>query len=500
MDQSLQEEIRTLKDILKLRAPKKVQEEVIEQQLKAFLQDSPDNIRLLSQISTDMQHVITHFIDYTDREGEGEARGEKREERPNPEPETPNPEPFEEEEMEEHPFETQKIRLKKNAMVGVDYHYQLDLASLKESYELYSLRLAGYEKYGLQFDLETGILAGTPPSDAAGNQLLGLYYRTEEEGEEKFKEISLIINPDPKSLWQNNEPDPDSLYPISHTDHLYLEQGGFRLQAASRRGRSHAHAGGFRDDAIALDFLAESGWAILAVADGAGSAPYARRGSELACVHALEGLKAHLAAGSLDEVLSEIGEEDIAENTSLRAACYTALVENAAWAAVEAIKAEAEKIEAETRDFSTTLLLTICKKVKAAYFFASFWVGDGAVGIYTAGAEAPLIMGTPDGGEFAGQTRFLTSREVWQDGAIADRVYFHLVKDFTACILMTDGVSDPRFETDAGLLKQENWDSLWDELPEAVKSGEGAPEALLQWLDFWAVGHHDDRSIAILRK
>lgn len=76
-----------------------------------------------------------------------------------------------------------------------------------------------------------------------------------------------------------------------------------------------------------------------------------------------------------------------------------------------------------------------------------------------------------------------------------------IVPDFTALMLMTDGISDPFFETDANLAKKEMWDKLWFNLSKEVEftdDNEQSQYQLLNWLDFWSPGNHDDRTIAIL--
>ena len=71
--------------------------------------------------------------------------------------------------------------------------------------------------------------------------------------------------------------------------------------------------------------------------------------------------------------------------------------------------------------------------------------------------------------------------------------------------MMTDGVSDPKFETDANLNNPDKWDDLWDDLThnkefpvELLDDNVAAKDQLLNWLDFWSPGNHDDRTIAIL--
>ena len=110
-------------------------------------------------------------------------------------------------------------------------------------------------------------------------------------------------------------------------------------------------------------------------------------------------------------------------------------------------------------------------------------------------------MGESDSGEFAGQTRFLTMPEITQPAELYRRLRFDIVPDFTALILMTDGISDPKFETDANLMKIEKWNELWTDLSKMVTfadDNELAADQLLKWLDFWSPGNHDDRTIAIL--
>ena len=90
-----------------------------------------------------------------------------------------------------------------------------------------------------------------------------------------------------------------------------------------------------------------------------------------------------------------------------------------------------------------------------------------------------------------------------------DRLRFSIEDDFTALMLMTDGVSDPMFETDNNLNSTAKWDEFWnmlhegfqdDEIPgvDLSDDNEESKYQLLRWLDFWSPGNHDDRTIAIL--
>ena len=100
--------------------------------------------------------------------------------------------------------------------------------------------------------------------------------------------------------------------------------------------------------------------------------------------------------------------------------------------------------------------------------------------------------------------------EIFKDGtAVFERLRFSIEDDFTSLMLMTDGVSDPMFETANNLNDFEKWKEFWNKIktgfPEDEIGGvdlsddnEESKNQLLKWLDFWSPGNHDDRTIAIL--
>ena len=53
-----------------------------------------------------------------------------------------------------------------------------------------------------------------------------------------------------------------------------IQAADFNIAACSQRGRSHEHAGTFRDDDFFVAQVADSNWSVLVVADGAGSAEF----------------------------------------------------------------------------------------------------------------------------------------------------------------------------------------------------------------------------------
>ena len=248
----------------------------------------------------------------------------------------------------------------------------------------------------------------------------------------------------------------------------------------------------------------------MSVADGAGSAKYSRAGSEIACNTAVERCKLKLTDSKMlekfeDSVVNyQAFDEDNKDDARKIVGDYLyQIIGTAAFNAHKAINAEAALQKIPVKQYATTLLLTICKHFEFGWFVASFWVGDGAICLYDKNAHMSKILGVPDEGEYAGQTRFLTMPEIFKDAtALYQRLRFYIVDDFTALFLMSDGVSDPKFETDANLNNPDKWDALWDDLKEngveLIDDNEAAKEQLLDWLDFWAPGNHDDRTIAIL--
>lgn len=331
------------------------------------------------------------------------------------------------------------------------------------------------------------------------------------------RKMPFVINQDPRKLWKNRPVDwenmPEPKYRKEDTQAEYvkveaLEDGTPQkdIVAASKRGRSHANDGTPRDDHFRMEHL-DNGWYVMAVADGAGSAKYSREGSRIAC----ETVVGHCEKSLADDVefeeyiktYNEYKEQSESDARKMVGDYIYKIIVNAAYKAQKAIFEEAKKQGLPQKQYATTLLLTICKKFAFGWFVASFWVGDGAICLYDREQHTAKILGIPDEGEYAGQTRFLTMPEIFKDpAALYKRLRFSIVPDFTALFLMSDGVSDPKFETDANLNNPDKWDALWDDLKEngveLTDDNEAAKDQLLDWLDFWSPGNHDDRTIAVL--
>jgi hypothetical protein len=281
----------------------------------------------------------------------------------------------------------------------------------------------------------------------------------------------LIVNHDPRSLWQNKPSDRDA--PGWKDDELCFRIAGAhdrQLLAASVRGRSHAHTGGFRDDDVALRVSADGAWNILAVADGAGSASHSRIGSRLATQVALEQAELGLAEqgpAAIDELLAQGAQAEIRAARTLRVLFYQALGK-AALEAVKAIEQRAQEQGREARDYATTLLLAAHRHTPLGDLVGTYWVGDGAIAALPR-AGGLRLFGEPDSGEFSGQTRFLDPSAVRDADEIMARIDCAIMPSLEALLLMSDGVSDPRFASDVELRAAEPWWALWQELQPLVR-------------------------------
>lgn len=329
------------------------------------------------------------------------------------------------------------------------------------------------------------------------------------EGEKEFK---LVIVPAVDTLWRDEPvnwdqmPEPRYRNEKQATDSALLDGEEKHIVAASLRGRSHAQEGKPRDDAFR--FATTHGWQVLVVSDGAGSACYSREGARLACEKAVavccerlddesyrDGFEAHIKALSATP-------DETDKRKPVGDSLYTLLC-HAANQARQAIAQEAGLQGKEARTYAATLLLCVAKHFPFGWFVGSFWVGDGAIALYRRDTtpHTVYLMGEPDEGEYGGQTRFLTMPEVFSDAsALYRRLRFRLVDDFSALFLMTDGVSDPKFETTNNLKNAEKWDALWDELAaaKALTNAAESEQALLEWLGFPSPGNHDDRTLLVL--
>lgn len=391
-----------------------------------------------------------------------------------------------------------KVIQLKNGQVNTPYHDQLIL----EEYSIPSdsaLQFQGIQE--LLFINDKLTFEGTPVS--SGEFTGSLSYLLAEGEAPIVKEVHFLVNPDPRSLWQENEPAADEPYPKPHKAFELLKANNKNIVAASLRGKSHAHKGTFRDDEFASKYFEEQGWVLQVLADGAGSAKYSRHGSKLAC----SCLVTHLEEVMKSDVLNKLESLIIKHHSSITSIAndelktlVSKLTSNAAHKAHMSIAEHAAQNGYQTNEFATTLLFTLTKDFNFGSIVIHFSIGDGAIAAIS--NRAGTLLMKADGGEFSGQTCFLTEASIFDannTNALNQRSGIHLYpQKIDYLFLMTDGVSDPKFGTENNLKNSENWIVFKDELKPILQPHNNIELELFNWLDFYIPGEYDDRTISIL--
>jgi hypothetical protein len=383
----------------------------------------------------------------------------------------------------------------KNARIGEAYDEPLP----SETEGLGSVELEDSGGSGLKFDVETGRVTGVPTS--SGDFQLRLTGFLHGKRVEIIGKLAVI--PDPKSLWVSKPSDRNAVF-WKEDQAFDRQEGDLLCVGASKRGRSHAKEGGFRDDDFRLQAASGNGWHVAVVADGAGSAKYSRHGSMVA-VNTVSDSISHLLdehlTPHLECLVAEYRQGNLDAKRELTTCLYKSLAMSA-FNAVNAIEDEAERQDEKPSVFATTLIVCVARRVSDVWFFAGFSVGDGGAAVFDVEDGTLTTLTLADSGDYAGQTLFLHRSEFRSYEEIVKRIRFDVRERFTALVAMTDGITDPKLPTDAIFADPAHWMAFWtDDLAKAVefsRSNDDLEKQLMAWLDFWSPGNHDDRTLAVL--
>lgn len=408
-----------------------------------------------------------------------------------------------------HDINTQHVHLP-NAMVGKAYEATVDLSVLGWD-DFIFFKINGLDEIGLSYSETEKKIQGIPAS--SGDLKLVFQYKLAGDSETAMpheKLVSLVINPDPKSLWKNipsNQQDP---YWKADEVTAFGALGEKHIVVASKRGRSHANVGSFRDDDFAFAHFPENDWSVVAVSDGAGSAKCSRKGSELA----VNGIVDYFRAGFTPELLAEFdavlkesqGNEPAEAQKKISAFAYKHLG-GAALSIHKQLEEFAVKNEIELKDLHSTLIFALFKKYDFGYVVLTFGVGDCPIGVMNMQQTEIKLMNWLDVGEYGGGTRFITMPEIFSSDKFSSRIGFRIFDDFSYLFLMTDGIYDPKFVVEANLEKIENWKTFLHDLKGVNDTQTGVnfdplnpaiESELSEWMDFWSPGNHDDRTLAVI--
>ena len=197
----------------------------------------------------------------------------------------------------------------------------------------------------------------------------------------------------------------------------------FRLGSSSLRGASHQRDGTPNQDSVLVETVGTATSkrvAVIALSDGAGSARYSHHGSRAACAAAVAGLgrqlgrnpamvfRQHLLRSALQRGVRRARQEVL--QTAKRAATRPG--------------------PAEVGEYACTILLAVMSESLTGIAH----VGDGCV-VAGDGREWRLLS-SPDNGEFANETTFLTSQRS------LPRIRVVPTSQIECLAVMTDGLQD----------------------------------------------------------
>ena len=397
-----------------------------------------------------------------------------------------------------------------NGTIGKPYIAVISKAKLGWDDMLHT-ELSGLEDTGLSYGPDTETISGTPVVSGE----VKIIYKFKLAGQQEDaslneKIITLTINPDPKSLWKNKPGNKEDPYWKEENVAEAGVLGTKHIVVASKRGRSHANVGSYRDDDYAYKYYEATGWGVVVVADGAGSASLSRKGSQLACASILKFFNDYFSPAvvtDFDEVITAFKITGGDENQKKLSRLVYDCLSKAAWGVHQELTTFAKDSECNLKDLHTTLIFTLFKKYDFGYALLSFGVGDCPIALINKELTEVTLLNWLDVGEYGGGTRFITMPEIFTSDKFATRFKFKMADDFAYLMLMTDGIYDPKFVVEANLEKTEKWLAFIEDLKgenedgikvEFVETNNDIAQQLSQWMDFWSPGNHDDRTLAIV--
>lgn len=368
--------------------------------------------------------------------------------------------------------------------------------------------MEGLDGSGLNLVDYDDVVEGTPILEASEPKTFSItvyfHWNKRPRGRPLVGKARLLVNPDPTKLWKNIPSNAELPYHKKDEDSAIIVDSAGHLVGASKRGRSHAHDGSCRDDDFLIRFFHQTGWWLSVVADGAGSAKFSRKGSEIATRTGAKRFEESIEVLESEEMTHAIAaytEGNEEAGNIIRRNLINLFTRKVGYEAFKAIHEHATAQKNRARDFNTTFLAAAWKQIsEGKWFVCAFAIGDGGVAVITDGARV-TTLNTGDEGQYSGETVFLTTNSVWESAnELAERVRFGVFEQIQGIYSMTDGVTDPKFGTDHNFSSDERWGQFLAELDENVHrkdTEKRLDHRLLNWLDFWSPGNHDDRTITI---
>ncbi|MEJ7672984.1 MAG: protein phosphatase 2C domain-containing protein [Chitinophagaceae bacterium] len=396
-----------------------------------------------------------------------------------------------------------------NATVGKSYETKFDFDKNNWK-DISEYEFQGLEEAGLTFDKKTQQIIGNPTQ--SGDLKFVMKFKIEGQPDDapfNEKPFILIINHDPKSLWKKLESDKSDPYWKEDEVTLFEAFRDKHILVSCKRGRSHANVGSFREDDFAFKELANE-WNIVVVGDGAGSARISRKGSAMACNGIVEYFSEKTSIENMlafDDLMQQhANNPDDETQNKINHFVYNNLG-GAALKVHKNLEEFAAKEGFTIKDLNSTLVFTLYKKYDSGYAFLSFGVGDCPMAVLDKDISEVTLLNWIDVGDYGGGTRFINMPEIFQNEKFFSRFSFKMLDEFSYLILMSDGIYDPKFVVESNLPKVKNWEKFLedingkneDKIKVELKAGNAdIVNQFSAWMDFWSVGNHDDRTLAIV--
>ena len=423
-------------------------------------------------------------------------------------------------------FENLKVWIP-NGTVGEIYEHVFPENFFADNY-IKNHEIKGLDNTGVIYDKEKTRLYGTPTESGSITFCIG-YNIVGESDNEKLREknIEIIVNPDPKTLWKDIPSDTNLLFWKDDNQSASAMFEDRRILISSKRGRSHGNIGSCRDDDFAFKHFEKTRWTVVAVADGAGSASFSRKGSEVACKTTVEFFEHEISKRDILEFENHLKlahsnsqeKQETIEQATIKAKqilykCSLSVHKKIHLIAKNTFNTKTDlfndkKAKAVFDYFHSTLIFTAFKKFDFGYVFLSFGVGDCPIAIISKDKSEVNLLNYLDVGEYGGGTRFITQPEIFhsKERPMEERFNLKIIDDYSFVFLMTDGIYDAKFIVEANLEKMEKWKDFLKDLEGENEDRIGLgfsddieleERNLNKWMDFWSKGNHDDRTLAII--
>lgn len=163
----------------------------------------------------------------------------------------------------------------------------------------------------------------------------------------------------------------------------------------------------------------------------------------------------------------------------------------------------------DIKNLSTTLMLTVIKKIGKKWLCVSYSVGDGVIVIYNnklQPATHNLLLGKISNNN--SENHFLSKKEISSYDEIIKNINVSVVDNFTALIMLNNGIAQPKFHNENNLKQIETWNGFWAELNKEIpnllgnidgkNSNELNAKNLMKWINFADEKSQNDRVLAII--